>query len=55
MRLIEKLNCQKHAASSIKVCGYLKNLRNMALDMDTELENQNNQIDRITIKVGNVL
>lgn len=28
------------------------NLRNMALDMGSELENQNKQIDRINRKVG---
>lgn len=28
------------------------NLRNMALDMGSELENQNRQIDRINRKVG---
>lgn len=28
------------------------NLRNMALDMGSELENQNRQIDRINLKVG---
>ncbi len=30
------------------------NLRNMALDMGSELENQNKQIDRINRKVGTI-
>ena len=31
------------------------NLRNMALDMGSELENQNRQIDRINLKVSFVV
>lgn len=31
------------------------NLRNMAIDMGSELENQNRQIDRINLKVRSVL
>lgn len=31
------------------------NLRNMALDMGSELENQNNQVDRINRKVNIIL
>lgn len=31
------------------------NLRNMALDMGSELENQNRQVDRINRKVGTPL
>ncbi|XP_023342100.1 synaptosomal-associated protein 25 [Eurytemora carolleeae] len=33
-----------------QVSGILNNLKNMAMDMNSELENQNEQIDRITIK-----
>lgn len=31
---------------------FVGNLRNMAIDMGSELENQNNQIDRINRKVS---
>lgn len=31
------------------------NLRNMAIDMGSELENQNRQVDRINLKVINIV
>ncbi|MGH0114478.1 UNVERIFIED_CONTAM: hypothetical protein FKN15_018797 [Acipenser sinensis] len=34
-----------------QVGSLIGNLKNMALDMGTEIEKQNNQIDRITVKV----
>jgi hypothetical protein len=33
------------------VSSIIHNLRNMAMDMNAELESQNDQIDRITLKV----
>ena len=36
---------------TMEVSGILTNLRNMAIDMNAELESQNEQIDRITVKV----
>lgn len=35
-----------------QVSTMIGNLRNMAADMGTEVENQNRQLDRITIKVN---
>jgi len=36
----------------IEVSGMLGNLRNMAMDMNNELESQNKQIDRINTQVS---
>lgn len=38
-----------------QVGSLIGNLKNMALDMGTEIEKQNNQIDRITVKVSRFL
>ena len=35
-----------------QVSTMIGNLRNMAQDMGTEVENQNRQLDRINLKVG---
>jgi hypothetical protein len=37
---------------SLQVSSIIHNLRNMAMDMNAELESQNDQIDRITLKVN---
>lgn len=35
-----------------QVSTMIGNLRNMAIDMGTEIEGQNRQVDRINLKVG---
>lgn len=35
-----------------EVAGMIGNLRNMAVDMGNEIDQQNKQVDRITSKVG---
>jgi hypothetical protein len=37
------------------VSSIIHNLRNMAMDMNAELESQNDQIDRITLKVIHII
>jgi hypothetical protein len=46
------LDCVRELERVVQVSTMIGNLRNMAVDMGSEVEAQNRQLDRINLKVG---